>query len=155
MTAWSIRTAPRKDQHWSSCHWPPVDVEHPLTGPLPLQTRATFTKFMQSMLQKSGKIRSLVRELKDKYANCDSTTESLALYILSCIPCIFPHPWLSSLYIPKDTKIEDIKEFFQIEVMTSSPSPNFFSNRRYCFLRPISHNIFYLKKKVTSEAFLL
>ena len=29
-------------------------------------------------------------------------------------------------YIPKDTKIEDIKEFFQIEVMTSSPSPNFF-----------------------------
>ena len=28
--------------------------------------------------------------------------------------------------IPKDTKIEDIKEFFQIEVMTSSPSPNFF-----------------------------
>ena len=49
--------------------------------------------------------------------------------------------------IPKDTKIEDIKEFFQTEVMTSSPSPNFFSNRRYCFLRPISHNIFYLKKK--------
>ena len=28
--------------------------------------------------------------------------------------------------IPKDTKIEDIKESFQIEVMTSSPSPNFF-----------------------------
>ena len=26
----------------------------------------------------------------------------------------------------KDTKIEYIKDFFQIEVMTSSPSPNFF-----------------------------
>ena len=33
--------------------------------------------------------------------------------------------------IPKDTKIEDIKEFFQIEVMTSSPNPNFVSNGRY------------------------
>ena len=33
---------------------------------------------------------------------------------------------ISVIIIPKDTKIEDIKEFFQIEVMTSSPSPNFF-----------------------------
>ncbi|CAL1127048.1 unnamed protein product [Cladocopium goreaui] len=41
------------------------------------ETRVTFTKFMQSMLQKSGKIRSLVRELKDKYAKCDSTAENV------------------------------------------------------------------------------
>ena len=45
----------------------------------PVQTKSTFTKFMQSMLQKSGKIRSLVRELKEKYANCDTTSERLVL----------------------------------------------------------------------------
>ncbi|CAL1142470.1 unnamed protein product [Cladocopium goreaui] len=43
------------------------------------ETKSTFTKFMQSMLQKSGKIRSLVRELKEKYANCDTTSENVNL----------------------------------------------------------------------------
>ena len=39
---------------------------------------------------------------------------------------IVEHVRAMQVIIPKDTKIEDIKEFFQIEVMTSSPSPNFF-----------------------------
>ena len=32
---------------------------------------------MQSMLQKSGKIRALVRDLRDNYAKCDSNDQNL------------------------------------------------------------------------------
>ena len=44
-----------------------------LRGFCPAQTRDKLKRFLDSILQKGGKMRSLVRELKDKYSSCDST----------------------------------------------------------------------------------
>ncbi|CAK9117801.1 unnamed protein product [Durusdinium trenchii] len=44
-----------------------------------LETRDKLKRFLESVLQKAGKIRSLVRELKDKYASCDSTSTNLTI----------------------------------------------------------------------------
>lgn len=38
-----------------------------------METRDKLKRFLDSILQKGGKMRSLVRELKDKYSSCDST----------------------------------------------------------------------------------
>lgn len=48
-----------------------------LRGFCPAQTRDKLKRFLDSILQKGGKMRSLVRELKDKYSSCDSTTGCL------------------------------------------------------------------------------
>ena len=44
-----------------------------------MQTKVTLQKYMDSMLQKSGKVRGLIKELRTKYSKCDSTEESLGL----------------------------------------------------------------------------
>ena len=41
------------------------------------QTRATLKRFLDSMLQKCGKARSLLKELREKYASCASTAQKL------------------------------------------------------------------------------
>ena len=45
----------------------------------PWQTKTTLEKYLASMLQKTGKLRSLIRELRESYASCESTAVCLPL----------------------------------------------------------------------------
>lgn len=49
---------------------------------LALKTKTTFSRFMNSMLQKTGKLRGLIRELNESYKTCASTPGNL---ICKCI----------------------------------------------------------------------
>ena len=73
-----------------------------LRGFCPAQTRDKLKRFLDSILQKGGKMRSLVRELKDKYSSCDSTTGCLdyLIYIYIMIEThTSPHPSTPRKYI--------------------------------------------------------
>ena len=52
------------------------------------QTKEKFKKFMESMLQKTGRLRSLVKELKTKFSEDDGAKEYLD-----------PHVYIYNIYI--------------------------------------------------------
>ena len=54
----------------------------------PCQTKTSLRKFLDSLLQKSGKIRGLIRELKESYTG-STTLQSYGPQIMCCCKIIF------------------------------------------------------------------
>ena len=66
------------------------------------ETKDRFKKFMESVLSKSGKMRSLVKELKTKYAHDEGANKFVSQSVaFSCIlsSIIVHHPFPTS-FIP-------------------------------------------------------
>lgn len=47
------------------------------------QVSLQLSKFMESLLQNAGKIRKLIKELREKYSKCETTPEKLE-YLCAC-----------------------------------------------------------------------
>ena len=50
---------------------------HPHHTPLSVQVRDDLKRFLDSLMSKSGKLRSLIRELRTSYADDDAAQKSL------------------------------------------------------------------------------
>jgi hypothetical protein len=61
---------------------------------IPDETKTSLERFLASMLQKSGKLRSLIRDLRESYASCDSTTATLSVCFYMFWSCNMNQAWI-------------------------------------------------------------